>query len=248
MTPREVLLLADRQLDRDDGAAAEVAEGGQRAVEARALAIEPVDDDQAGQAERFGFGPTFSVCTSTPATASTTSSAASATRSAARASARKLPMPGVSMMLILSLFHSAKASDGRERVLSGNLFVVVVGHRGAVIDAAEPRRRAGGEEERGNQLGLARAAVADDSDVADAPSVVGLHSGYPSAPGRAPGGRIIACVLGRSRRAVGPLSSADHTPWNCGARPQPPWGLGPVPKLRADGDRPQHRRGRAMLD
>ena len=57
MTPREILLLADRQLDRDDGAAAEVAEGGQRAVEARALAIEPVDDDEAGQAERLGLGP-----------------------------------------------------------------------------------------------------------------------------------------------------------------------------------------------
>ncbi len=52
---------------------------------------------------------TFSVCTSTPETASTTTSAASATRRPARASDRKLPMPGVSMKLILVLFHSAQA-------------------------------------------------------------------------------------------------------------------------------------------
>ena len=50
---------------------------------------------------------TFSVETSTPCSASTTTSAASATRSAARASLRKLAMPGVSMKLILVLFHSA---------------------------------------------------------------------------------------------------------------------------------------------
>ena len=49
----------------------------------------------------------FSVCTMTPATASTTTSAASHTCSAARASAKKLPMPGVSMRLIFCLFHSA---------------------------------------------------------------------------------------------------------------------------------------------
>ena len=49
----------------------------------------------------------FSVCTIGPETASTTTSAPSATVSAARASARKFPMPGVSMRLIFCLFHSA---------------------------------------------------------------------------------------------------------------------------------------------
>ena len=51
----------------------------------------------------------FSVWTSTPATASTTTTAASLTRSAALASLRKFAIPGVSMMLILVLFHSAYA-------------------------------------------------------------------------------------------------------------------------------------------
>ena len=52
---------------------------------------------------------TFSVWTSTPATASTTITAASATRSAARASLTKLAIPGVSIRLILVPFHSANA-------------------------------------------------------------------------------------------------------------------------------------------
>ncbi len=52
----------------------------------------------------------FSVETSTPPTASMTTSAASAARRAARASLKKLPMPGVSMRLILVLFHSTTAT------------------------------------------------------------------------------------------------------------------------------------------
>ncbi len=61
----------------------------------------------AAAASSSAAAQTFSVDTSTPATASTTTSAASATRSAARASLRKFAIPGVSMKLILVLFHSA---------------------------------------------------------------------------------------------------------------------------------------------
>ena len=53
---------------------------------------------------------TFSVCTSTPATASTTTAAASVMRRAARVSLRKFAMPGVSMKLIFVRFHSANAA------------------------------------------------------------------------------------------------------------------------------------------
>ena len=59
-----------------------------------------------GTASSSAAAQIFSVETSTPATASTTTSAASATRSAARASLRKFAIPGVSMKLILCLFHS----------------------------------------------------------------------------------------------------------------------------------------------
>ncbi len=49
---------------------------------------------------------TFSVCTSTPATASTTTTAASAALTDSRVSARNGRYPGVSRMLIFFLFHS----------------------------------------------------------------------------------------------------------------------------------------------
>ena len=50
-TPRNSLLFADRQLNRDHRAAARFAQRRQRAFEAGAFAVEPVDDDQARQAE-----------------------------------------------------------------------------------------------------------------------------------------------------------------------------------------------------
>ena len=43
MTPGEGLLLADRQLDRDDGAPEHAAQRFERALEAGALAVEPVE-------------------------------------------------------------------------------------------------------------------------------------------------------------------------------------------------------------
>ena len=52
---------------------------------------------------------TFSVCTSTPATASISIKAASETCMLLRASCIKTPLPGVSKKLIFVLFHSMKA-------------------------------------------------------------------------------------------------------------------------------------------
>ncbi len=59
-----------------------------------------------GSSSSSARAQTFSVETCTPDTASTTTSAASETRIAARASLRKFAIPGVSMKLILALFHS----------------------------------------------------------------------------------------------------------------------------------------------
>ena len=106
-TPVNALLLAEGQLNRDDFARAVAAQRFERALEAGAIAIEPVEDDDARQVQAAASAQSFSVCTSTPATASTTTRAASTTRSAARASVRKLANPGVSMMLILAFCHSA---------------------------------------------------------------------------------------------------------------------------------------------
>ena len=62
-------------------------------------------------------------------------------------------------------------------MFAGDLFFVVVGDRVAFVHLAEPVHHAGGEEQGGNELGLAASAVADDGDVPDAGGVIDLHSG-----------------------------------------------------------------------
>ena len=51
------LFFAERQLDRDDLAGAVAVQRLERAVEAGALAVQPIDDDDSRQSERGGFGP-----------------------------------------------------------------------------------------------------------------------------------------------------------------------------------------------
>src|SRR6185436_5001272 len=48
-----------------------------------------------------------------------------------------------------------------ERVLAGDLFLVVIGHRGPVVHATEAVDGAGVEEQRGYELRLPGAAVTD---------------------------------------------------------------------------------------
>ena len=130
---------------------------------------------------------TFSVCTSTPETASTTTSAASATRRPARASDEEVAHARRVDEVDLGLVPLGPGEAGRQGVLAGDFFVVVVGDRRPIVHPPQAGRRTSGEEEGGDQLGLARTAVSDDSDVADTPSVVCLHGGYPPLPGGGPG-------------------------------------------------------------
>jgi len=55
--PAEILFFTERQLNRRHDAAAGFANGGKSAVEARALTIEPVEEDQPREPERFGLCP-----------------------------------------------------------------------------------------------------------------------------------------------------------------------------------------------
>ena len=60
-------------------------------------------------------------------------------------------------------------------MLAGDFFFVEVGDGGAVIDAAEAVDSAGVEQQRGEQLRLAGAAMADQGDISQALSVIDLH-------------------------------------------------------------------------
>src|SRR6266566_4364259 len=83
-----------------------------------------------GSSYSFANFQTFSVCTCTPATASTTTTAASTTRRPARASAMKSPYPGVSTKLMRWPFQSQYATEVLIDILrlisSGSKSVVVL--------------------------------------------------------------------------------------------------------------------------
>ena len=79
--------------------------------------------------------------------------------------------------LVLVPFGVGEA--GRQRVLAGDLLFVEIGDRRAVVDLAESVDHAGvGEDGRG-ELRLARSGVTDERDVSDAGGVVDLHGGVP---------------------------------------------------------------------
>ena len=121
--------------------------------------------------------------TSTPMTALTTNTADSHTRSAPSASATKLESPGVSSRLTLRSCHSKRAERRRDRHLARLLVGVGVGDGGAVGHRAQPVGRAGLEQQRLVQRGLAGPAVADEGHVADA--IRGLVHDYLLPPGMA---------------------------------------------------------------
>src|SRR4051812_26767684 len=60
-------------------------------------------------------------------------------------------------------------------MLAGDLLLIVIGHRRPIVDAAEAVDRAGIKQQRGDELRLARTAVADDGDVTNCRGVIDLH-------------------------------------------------------------------------
>ena len=105
----ERLLLADRQLNRDDGAAARLAQR-LRATRSRLARSRSsrLSTTRRGSAELVGRRPHLLGLHHRRRRRRRRRPARRRRRcSAARASLRKLPMPGVSMRLILCLFHSA---------------------------------------------------------------------------------------------------------------------------------------------
>src|SRR5262245_43801997 len=149
----------------------------------------------------------FSVCTSTPATASTTSSVPSATRLAgghahrrARVAEEVAEARGVDEV-DLGLAELGVGETGRQRVLPGDFLFVVVGDGVALVHLAEAVHHAGGEQERRDQLRLAAPSVADDGDVPDVGGLVNLHSGI------LPAG-VIRTLQGASYLAPSALATA----------------------------------------
>ena len=171
------LLLADRQLDRNRPCGCSDSRSDcERALEAGALAIEPVEHDEPRQAELVGRLPRPSrSAPSTPATASTTTSGGVGdVQRRARVAEEVADARRVDQVDLL-LVPLGVGEAGRQRVLAGDLLLVEIGDGRAVVDLAEAVDHAGvGENGRG-ELRFAGAAVSDERDIPDAGGVVDLH-------------------------------------------------------------------------
>ena len=145
----------------------------------------------------------FSVCTSTPATASTTTSAPSATRMRRARVAEEVAEARRVDQVDFGLVPLGVGEAGRQRVLPGDLFFVVVGDGVALVHLPEAVHHAGGKEQRRNQLSLAASSVSDDSDIPDVGGLVDLHSGILPA-------RVIRTLQGASYLAPSALATAAN--------------------------------------
>jgi hypothetical protein len=65
-------------------------------------------------------------------------------------------------------------------VLAGDFFFVEVGDGRPVVDAAEAVDGAGIEQQRGEELRFAGAAMTDQRDISQALSIIDLHTRAPS--------------------------------------------------------------------
>ena len=167
--------LADRKLNRDDGAAERCVNRLQRALEARALAIEAIDDDQARQPELFGRLPgLFRLHLNAGDRVDDDNGRVGDAQRRARIGEKVGDARRVDEV-DLRLVPLGVGEAGRERVLAGDFFVVVVGDGRAVVDLSEPVDRAGIEQGGRGELGLSGTAVADQRDIPDIRRVIDLH-------------------------------------------------------------------------
>ena len=144
----------------------------ERAVEAGTLAVELVDEDQAGQAELARPGPRPPRSgPRRPRRRSTTTTARSATDSAARDLAEEVGVAGGVDDVDLDVADRERGQGERDRHVALDLLGLEVAHRRAVVDPALSGDRTGGEEQGLGQRRLARAVVSDQGDVADARTV-----------------------------------------------------------------------------
>jgi hypothetical protein len=146
-----------------------------RAIERCPIAVEPVDADQAGQAQLGGGLPCLLRLHLDPG-----HGVHDHERGIGHAQRRarvieEVPEAGRVDEVDLGLVPLRVRQACAQRVLAGDFFFVVVGDRRAVVHKAEPVDHAGGEQQRGHQLRLPAPAVANHGHIADAGSIVNLH-------------------------------------------------------------------------
>ncbi len=151
---REVLLLPDRELNRHDGAAARLAKRGEGALEARALAVEAVEDDHPREAQLLRHAPGLLGLHHGPGDGVDDDERRVGDAQGRARVAHEVADPGCIDEVDLELVPLGIGEAGGERVLAGDFFLVEVRDGRAVVDLPEAVDHAGVEEERGGELRL----------------------------------------------------------------------------------------------
>ena len=150
----EVLLFADRQLNGNDGAIARFVQRRQRSLQAGAFAVQAVDDDEAWQGELLGRGPDFFGLHHHAADRIDDDQRGVRDVKRGGGVGEEIPHPGRVDQVDLVFVPLGVGEAGRERVLAGDFFFVVVGDGRAIVDLAEAIHHAGIGEHRRCELGL----------------------------------------------------------------------------------------------
>ena len=171
----ERVLLPERELQRRDLRSERGDERLERALERGPLAVELVDQDRAGESCLHrelprGFGLDLHAFDGGD---DDQDGVDSADRTAEIADEISIAGRVEHVDLDVSPLHRREREGDADAL--ADLLLVVVRDGVAVLDPSHTRERAGGEQHRFDQRGLAGASVADEEDVADVGRVVGVH-------------------------------------------------------------------------
>ena len=175
----KILFFANRNLNRNHRAAEDAAQRVERPAQAGALAVEAVEHDDPRRLHFGGHAPHF--LGRHLHARDRIDDDERGVRDAQRRPrvAEEIGHAGRVDEVDLGAIPLDVGEAGGEGVLAGDLFFVVVGDGGAFVDAAEAVDSAGIEQQRGEQLRLAGAAMADQRDISQALGVVDFHGRWP---------------------------------------------------------------------
>ena len=178
---RQLVLGSDRQVDGDALVPELRPELLENPEEVRPLAVEHVHEDDAREAQLFRAAPVPRRLHLDAHDAADRDERALDDVQRGDRVALEARLAGSVDQVDLAALPLEVAERVRDRHLALLLVLVPVGDRAALLDNAEPVRRAGLEQHRLDERGLACAAVTDDGDVAD---LSGLDCGHAKTPCR----------------------------------------------------------------
>ena len=168
-------LRADRELDRHHLPAERPVHRFEGAVEARALAVEQIEDQQTGQPELLRDVPHLLGLHFNAGDRVDDDECRVRHPQGGPRIAQEVAHSGRVDQVDLRRAPLGESETGRQRVLAVDLFLVEVGDRRTVVDPPQAVDHLRAEQHRGHELRLAGTAVPDDRDIADVRRVIDLH-------------------------------------------------------------------------